>query len=370
MRYAIPALLLASLLAPRAAAKEEERRPIDLVICLDTSGSMEGLIDSARRKIWAIVNDLALAKPAPRLRVALLSYGNDGHDAAAGWVKLHTDFTEDLDAISETLFGFSTNGGTELVGRVLRAAVDRLSWTPGTDNLKLIVVASNESADQDREVDFRTACRDAIAKGIQIDPIYCVRSENVIETWREIARLADGHFAAIDQNNGTVDISSPFDARLGELNEALNATYIPFGARGAEGKERQAAQDEAARKLAGGVAADRATAKSQALYNCRWCLVDATRNKDVKLEDVPEEDLPEAIRGKTLAEKQAWLDDIFAKRQEVQKRMAEVQKERQEWIAAELKKRGENDDQAFDAAVRTALREQAAAKGFAFEEGK
>ncbi len=38
---------------------------IDLAICLDTSGSMDGLIESAKQRLWALVNDLAKAEPAP-----------------------------------------------------------------------------------------------------------------------------------------------------------------------------------------------------------------------------------------------------------------------------------------------------------------
>ncbi len=78
----------------------DERRHVDLAICLDTSGSMRGLLDSARQSIWAIVNDLALAKPAPRLRIALLTFGNDGHSKANGWVRVDTGFTGDLDLVS------------------------------------------------------------------------------------------------------------------------------------------------------------------------------------------------------------------------------------------------------------------------------
>ena len=64
-------------------------RDVDLAICLDTSGSMDGLIDAARQKIWSIVNDLALAEPAPKLHVALLTYGNDGHSAELGCLARH-----------------------------------------------------------------------------------------------------------------------------------------------------------------------------------------------------------------------------------------------------------------------------------------
>src|SRR5258705_2711251 len=106
----------------KAAGATAPRRAVHLAICLDTSGSMDGLIDEARQKIWSIVNDLALATPTPRLRIALLTYGNDGHDAERGWVAVDAPFTEDLDTVSAQLFALKTNGGTELVARVLDAA--------------------------------------------------------------------------------------------------------------------------------------------------------------------------------------------------------------------------------------------------------
>ena len=159
------------------AMKKVERRTIDLAICLDTSGSMDGLIDSCRQKIWAIINDLALAKPTPRLRVALLSYGNDGYARDAGWVRLDTGLTDDLDKVSQQLFALKTGGGTELVGRVMQAALARLDWAKDSKALRIMIVAGNESADQDKEVSFRLMCRRAIGRDIMVNPIYCTRSE-------------------------------------------------------------------------------------------------------------------------------------------------------------------------------------------------
>ena len=176
-------LITAALLAPAVAqeagtvAKKPTQPVVDLAICLDTSGSMDGLIDSARQKIWSIVNDLALAKPSPRLRVALLSFGNQGNEAEAGWVRVESDLTEDLDLISARLFALKTNGGTELVGRVIQKSLLSLSWDKG-QGLKLIVVAGNESADQDKEVPFRAVCKQAITSGVMINSIYCTRNED------------------------------------------------------------------------------------------------------------------------------------------------------------------------------------------------
>src|SRR6516162_4493871 len=95
------ALALALGAGPLRAADEAKPAPkdIDVVICLDVSNSMDGLIASAKVKLWDIVNDLAKVKPAPHLRVGLYSYGNDGYDAKVGWIRKDLDLSTDLDML-------------------------------------------------------------------------------------------------------------------------------------------------------------------------------------------------------------------------------------------------------------------------------
>jgi hypothetical protein len=369
-------LLLGALLAPAGAQEtlkktRPEPRIIDLAVCLDASGSMDGLINSARQRIWAIVNDLATAKPTPRLRVALLIYGNDGNNPAAGWVKVLTNLTEDLDLVSQQLFSITTNGGTELVARVIQTSLQTLPWNNDPGSLKLIVVAGNESADQDKQVSFRDQCKKAIASGIMINSIYCVWGKDtgaIVEEWKDVARLSDGHYATIDQNRGTITVATPFDNRLDELSRSLNATYVPFGPQGKAGWTNQQRQDANAAGLAADAAAQRATAKSGKLYYCRWCLVDATRNKAVKLAEVEEKDLPEKMRSMTLEERQKHLDGKWAKRQEIQKQVNEMSKKRRAFVTEEMKRQSFDESKAFDVAVRKAIRAQAEKKGYAFED--
>ena len=352
---------------PEAVDKVEERRPVDLAICLDTSGSMDGLIESAKRKLWDIVNELARAKPTPRLRVALLTYGNDGHPASEGWVRMDSAFTEDLDAVYQKLFPLTTNGGTEYVGRVLRVSLDRLDWTPSRDALKLIFVAGNESADQDREVSYRDQCRRAIGAGIVVNAIYCGNpNDGIAPGWREVASLADGRFASIDQDRGTVEIRTPFDEKLGKLSGELNGTYVAFGAQREALSANQAAQDANAVKAGAPAAAARAESKSGALYRCDWDLVDACKEKGFKLEAVKDEDLPENVRKMTPAERRAYVAEMEKKRAGIQREIAEVTAQRRAYVEEEMKKGGLKDDQAFDGAVRKAIHEEGEAKGFKF----
>lgn len=365
------AAALAVAAAPRANAKDcaapaAAPPPVDIAICLDTSGSMSGLIESAKQKLWAIVNELASAQPTPKLRVALVTYGNNGHDPENGWVRIESGFTDDLDLISGKLFALRTNGGTEYVGRVLQFS-DQLDWHASGDGIKLVVVAGNESADQDRQVPFAQMCRTLVSRGIMVNAIYCgAPTDQLVPGWQEVARLADGTFAAIDQDNGTIVIATPFDEDLAELSTALNATYIPFGAGGTAGAANQAAQDANAESLNAAAAASRAQTKAQGLYQCSWDLVDACNAGSVKIQQVRADDLPENMRTMTVDQRQSYLEAMKRQRAETSRKIEAISAQRDAFIQQEIARRSVDDSGAFDTAIRKAIRKQAAARGFTF----
>jgi len=342
-------------------------REIDLAICLDTSGSMQGLLEAAKQKLWAIVNDLALIDPAPRLRVALLTYGNDGHRAEDGWVRVDTPLTEDLDLVSQQLFALSTNGGTELVGRVLDRATTSLRWSTQPEAMKWIVVAGNESADQDAAVPFRAACQRAIGSDILVNSIFCgPPTHGDAPGWREIAKLADGHYANIDQSQGTVVVESPFDDQLTALSTGINDTYLAFGAKGEAGGQNQVVQDTNAIGLNKAASAGRAETKAGKLYFCEWDLVDASGREGFVLADVAEEELPEVMQPMTPAARGDYLKKMRSTRGRMQQDIGVLAEKRRGWIEQQMREQGLDESKSFDGALRKALREQVRAKGFQY----
>lgn len=102
---------------------------IQLAILLDTSNSMDGLIDQAKSQLWKIVAETGKARRngmAPRIEVALYEYGNNSLSAMSGYVRQVVSFTRDLDILSEKLFELETNGGSEHCGQAIRKANDQL----------------------------------------------------------------------------------------------------------------------------------------------------------------------------------------------------------------------------------------------------
>ena len=360
--------------APAAGAAAPEAKPapqriVDLAICLDTSNSMDGLIGSAKQKLWAIVNELATAKPKPKLRVALYQYGNDNlRSLNNGWVQKVCDLTDDLDTVYEKLFALKTHGGTEYVSRVVRAATSELEWS-GRGSLKIIVVAGNEAATQDKTYPLQDTCKAAVTQGIIINTIFCGNVNTGRQTgWADAARWADGQYAAIDQNTGTVVVKTPYDKKIADLGTKLNKTYVAYGAKGKAGKERQTAQDANAASVSAPAAAQRVAAKSSGLYtNAQWDLVDAVEQKKVDLAKVEAKDLPEPMRKMSVEQRTDYVKQQSAKRVEIQKQVKELDDKRQAHVKAEMAKRGLDESKSFDAALRNAVRTQAEKAGMTFE---
>lgn len=364
-------LTLATSLACSASAKSapEKERPIDLVICLDTSNSMDGLINAAKQKLWDIVNELAKAKPRPHLRVALYAYGTPSFGAETGYVRKQIDLTDDLDAVYGKLTVLVTNGGEEFVARVVRTSVMEQPWSGEKDALKIIVVAGNEPATQDRQFTTADVCKDAITRGIVVNAIYCGSpASREADGWRDVARAADGQFACIDQDRGTIVVSTPFDQKLAALGGEINRTYLAYGIRAAEGQAMQNAADMSAAAASPAVFASRAVAKAGGQYrNASWDLVDAMSQKDFDLAKMKEAELPAEMKPMTPDQRRAHLDAMAKKRADVQQQINQLNVQRQKFIAEEMKKGGRSADKAFDAAMLRAIREQATRKNFAFE---
>jgi hypothetical protein len=359
-------LTASMVLSGRALAAEPAPgpKPIDVAICLDVSNSMDNLIGSAKKKLWDIVNDLAKAKPTPFLRVALYSYGNDGYDPRVGWVRKELDLTTDLDKVSEKLFGLTTRGGTEYVARVTRDALAGLNWSTEKDALKIIFVCGNEPADQDKEIHLRNVAQTACRQGVIVNTIYCGNINDAdARTWREFATMAEGRFASIDQDRGTVVMVTPVDKELSTLSTKLNETYLFYGAHGKERAANQVLQD--ANAVQAGVASSRAISKGSPIYrNDDVDLVDRIKAQpSFDLKSVPKDELPEALQKLAPAEREAYVKEMLARRVALQKQLSELGKQREEFIQKEMKKNPSKADQAFDEAVRQSLREQAKSKG-------
>lgn len=310
---------------------------IKVALLLDTSNSMDGLIDQAKAQLWEIVNELSYAKcrnERPDLQIALYEYGNDGLSEREGYVRKILAFTEDLDEVSKELFSLSTNGGSEYCGTVIQYSIDKLDWGNDADDLKMIFIAGNEPFTQGK-IDYRDAASNAKEKGIVVNTIFCGDYKHgVASKWKDGAQLAYGDYMAINHNQETVHIASPYDDIILQLNIRLNNTYIPYGRHGRKKVAMQEEQDENAAEYSKANAVSRTISKGSHLYkNSTWDLVDAEADKDFSYDKLKTEDLPDNLKGKSKAQIKAYVTKQRDERARIQNEIKNLNEKRRLFLA-------------------------------------
>jgi hypothetical protein len=350
-----------------AAAKEQT---IMIALLLDTSNSMDGLIDQAKSQLWKIVNEVAASKKVdgkqPKIKIALYEYGNDGLPASEGHIRQVSALTEDLDVISEKLFSLRTNGGNEFCGQAIKAALNQLEWSTSNDDLKMIFIAGNEDFKQGN-VSYRLACDAAKKKGIIVNSIYCGDVNDGISLgWKNGAELAAGAFMNIDQNNRTAYVPTPYDEQIAALNDKLNATYVYYGASGEYRKEQQMVQDKNAASYGLANAAERIFCKSSNAYqNSNWDLVDAAKDNQKIITEIKSKDLPDEMRTMSIEERKAYIGQKSDERKTIQEEIQALNKKRQEYIY-KTPQGGRN--KMLDASIMKAIKVQGRAKNLKWDQ--
>lgn len=341
---------------------------IQVALLLDTSNSMDGLINQAKSQLWTLVNELADGRRdghAPHLQIALYEYGNDSLSISRGYIRQVLPLTDDLDTISEELFGLRTNGGSEYAGQVISAAVDDLEWSDSRDALKLVIIAGNEPFTQG-PVSYQSACEQARRGDIIIDTIHCGDSKTGIRgKWKAGADCGGGVYMTINTDAKTVHIDSPYDDQILELNQRLNDTYYGYGQRGREAKSRQMAQDSNASSFSKKGAIERSKSKVSSAYkNESWDIVDGFEADEEQILSLADDQLPDVMKGMDADARTAFIAEKKSEREAIQVEIKALEKQRQSFIADARKAAA--DTQTLDNVMVKAVRKQAESKGYNF----
>ena len=339
-----------------------EKQFIKVALLLDTSNSMDGLIDQAKAQLWEIVNELSYAKcneVKPNLEIALYEYGNNNLNGQEGYIRKVLSFSNDLDEISKQLFSLTTNGGEEYCGYVINTSLEQLDWGSDAKDLKLIFIAGNEPFNQG-SVSYEKAAEIACGKEVTVNTIFCGDYNLGVSTfWKHGADLGHGDYMAINSDQATVHVPSPYDDKIMELNTRLNKTYVAYGTQGKQKMMLQAEQDSNASDYSEANAVSRTVSKSSHLYkNSSWDLIDAAEDKNFDIKKINKDLLPEDLKGKSDAEIESYIGKKKAEREKIKEEIQGLNIKREEFLSTQ------KTDNQLENAMLNALKSQAKKKNY------
>jgi Mg-chelatase subunit ChlD len=348
---------------------------VDVVFVLDTTGSMSGLIQTAKEKIWSIATTMASAQPTPEIRIGLVGYRDRGDQ----YVTRVLDLSSDLDSMYAQLMDFQADGGgdgPESVNKALYDAVHRMSWTQDEQAYRAVFLVGDAPPHMDYQDDVKypEIVAAAEARGIVVNTVQCGSSPETAAPWQQIASLGGGTYFQVEQAGSAVALATPFDDELATLSARLDGTRLYYGSefekarmqRKVEATDKFHAQASVASKARRG-AFNVSAAGDENLLGENELISDVTSGR-VDLDDIAPAALPGPLQAMAPAEQEETVSRIAGERAELKRKIAELAEERDAYLEQKVAEAGGAKD-SLDQKIYEAVRDQAGEAGLIYADG-
>lgn len=361
-------------LIPTAQVQPGQRPKIEAVFVLDTTGSMDGLIQAAKEKIWSIATSMAQAQPSPEIRIGLVAY----RDRGEAYVTRVVNLSSDLDTLYATLMDFRAEGGgdgPESVNQALDDAVNKIGWTADKNVYKVVFLVGDAPPHMDYQDDVKydVTLNTARERGIVVNTIQCGSDGTATGDWRRVASLGAGQYFQVGQAGNAVAVATPYDRKMAEVARKLDDTRLYYGSATELAEKR--AKVEATDKLHAGASV--ASQARRAAFNASRSgvdnllggkdLVEDVKAGKVDLGKLDKDKLPATLQAMPAPAVAAKLEETAKQREELQRELGTLAKERSQYLRKEVAQAGGARD-SLDAKVYGAIREQSKAKGLRYDE--
>lgn len=364
-----PQVALDPVVSPLTDPLEQHQR-IEVVFALDTTGSMSGLINAAKEKIWSIASSMASANSAPEISMGLVAY----RDRGDAYVTRVHDLSTDLDSMYASLMDFRAEGGgdgPESVNQALFDAVNKVSWSDDSGVYRVIFLVGDAPPHMDYQDDVKypVTISQALHKGIVINTIQAGNDAEAGRSWQTIAAHSSGKYFQVEQSGNAIAMATPFDEELAELSNELDATRLAYG--DAAQKRAALARREATQKMRESSSVE--TQARRAAFNVSPSgkanlvgdndLVEDVVSGGVALEEIEAERLPEPMQAMSADERQAAITEMAEQRRRLQEQMRTLSARRADYLEKKVAEAGVAEA-SLDGKIYSAIREQATGKGF------
>ncbi len=340
-------------------------RKVEVVFVVDTTGSMSGLIDGAKKKIWSIANMIIDQYPNAEIKFGLVGY----RDLGDAYVTKKFTLTTDVQSIYGQLLQFEAEGGgdtPESVNEALDVAVTKLGWSDKrqvkADRILFLVGDAPPHMDYKQDRKYKEVIGEAAQNGIIVNTVQCGDMGSTTKIWKEMARMGKGEYLAIPQDGGRVRvIETPYDEQIIIIQRKLNVTIVPYGSRAVQSEvEDKAKMYE---KAAPSAAADMSSyvnksAGGKSVVTGSGDLVADFNDGKVKLDKVPEAELPAELQKMSPAERETFVNEKTAERDALSKELAGLVQKRDTFVRDEEKKAPTAPADSFDSGVKKTLEMQ------------
>ena len=277
---------------------------IELVFCLDATGSMSGLISTAKEKIWSIVSELSQTQPAPTIKLGMVFY----RDRGDAYITKVVPMTFDIDSVYTELLAIQAGGGgdsPESVNQALHEAVSQMNWTRGNNVYKTVFLVGDCAPHMDykNDVKYQVTCKLASEKGITLNTIKLgTQCTDAIPHFKAIAECSNGEYQQLGQHAEDLVIKTPYDDSINFYSKQIDASKMYYGSSSEQSFNytRKSKAMNIYSKASSSASTDRAQYNMSEAGRDNWfgnkeLINDLIENK-ISLDSISEDELPTEIK--------------------------------------------------------------------------
>ncbi len=312
----------------------------EIVFCLDATGSMSGLIGTAKEKIWNIVSELAQSNDIDTLKMGMIFYRDRGDNFVTKKISLTTDLDE---AYSELLDVNADGGGDtpESVNQALNEAITALKWSTDKNTYRTIFVVGDcpPHMDYQDDIKYTESCKIAAEKNIIINTIKLGNDcTDAIYHFKKMSSCTNGEYLQLDQNAKDYTIATPYDDEINEISKSIDDSRMYYGSEQerTQNYAKKAKSMEVYDKGTSTANSSRAEFRNsktgkKGAYGTKEIIKDYEDGK-LKIESISEDKLPKDLKGKNILEKETIIRNLVKKRKDDNARLIDLIKKKNRYI--------------------------------------
>lgn len=216
----------------KRARPDTVQAPIEVVFCIDLSGSTNGVVNDLRDQFWLIVNAVQAIRPHSELRMGLVGFSRPSFGKENEYVRMLCPITPELDQVQAELYRLRPfiEKGDQYVGAALKVAIGDLRWSAMPGASRMVFLVGNGMVQSDG-YDFVKFSEQARLNNIRIHTLYARRNQNLFKElpgWKRIASISGGRstdFRVMTPDTISVWPAEP-DSVLRVLNQRYNQTLL------------------------------------------------------------------------------------------------------------------------------------------------
>lgn len=314
---------------------KEKQKNIEIAFVLDIEKTENESFEKIKKNIWSIANSIISSNENSNIKMAIVTYAQWTDKYSVSGLPL----TDDIQEIHNKIISIEELSEPNSFNESLDKITNGLGWSGENETKRIIFhISKNKLIENDEYPAYKNIISRTANEKITINTIQIGGNLGTTNYLERLSQLGQGSFISDSKENHI--INTPFDNDIVKLQLLIDKTIIPYGPN--INKINLTEKIEKKRKSSNGVVIENAKFYSKKNKGGKVItgdgdLISDVVDKKINLAEIPENLLPEILKGENINKKQEFIENQLNKRKKLEEAMSILISERDDYLIEQNK---------------------------------